>query len=73
MHSIAFQYFPEDVQRRVTEAIEAAGARGPLAWLRYEFVPGEEQPSLRLRLWPGGEDRLLAWCHPHGREIRWLG
>jgi len=30
------------------------------------------KPSLRLRTWPGGE-QLLAWAHPHGRSVRWLG
>jgi hypothetical protein len=73
MHSIAFQYFPDGVQRRVTQAIEAAGAKERLAWLRYEFAPGDKGASLRLRTWPGGEDRLLAWCHPHGREVSWVG
>jgi len=72
MHSVAYQYFPAATQARVTAAIEAAGAREPLAWLRMEKRPEEEKYSLRLRLWPGGEDRLLAWVHPHGREVRWL-
>jgi hypothetical protein len=72
MHSVAYQYFPPETQRRVSSAIEAAGAREPLAWLRMEKQPGDENYSLRLKLWPGGEDRLLAWTHPHGRSIRWL-
>ena len=72
MHSVAYQYFGSEAQARVTAAIEAAGAKGPLAWLRMEKAPGEAQFSLRLRLWPGGEDRLLAWTHPHGREVSWL-
>jgi hypothetical protein len=72
MHSVAYQYFADEVQARVTAAVEAAGAREPLAWLRMENVPEDGRFSLRLRLWPGGEDRLLAWTHPHGREISWL-
>jgi hypothetical protein len=72
MHSVAYQYFPAETQARVTGAIEAAGRREPLAWLRMEKRPGEDRFSLRLRLWPEGEDRLLAWTHPHGREIGWL-
>jgi hypothetical protein len=76
LHSIAFQYFPAEVQARTEAAIEAAGAeaseQAPVAWLRYEMAPGEDRPSLRLRTWPGGEDRLLAWCHPHGKSVRWL-
>lgn len=76
MHSIAFQYFDADSQRRVTARIEAAGERAsaaaPLAWLRYEQEPDSGRPSLRLRTWPGGE-QLLAWAHPHGRSVQWLG
>ena len=77
MHSIAFQYFPAGTQRRIAALIERCGAaadeKGPLAWLRYEQQPGEEQASLRVRSWPGGEDRLLAWCHPHGATVDWVG
>jgi hypothetical protein len=77
LHSIAFQYFPAETQARIAAAIEAAGAEAsegkPLAWLRFEMAPGDAKPSLRLRLWPDGEDRLLAWCHPHGKSVRWLG
>jgi hypothetical protein len=75
MHSVAFQYFDADSQKRVTAHIEAAGERAsaeaPLAWLRYEQAPKDGRPSLRLRTWPGGE-QLLAWAHPHGRQVRWL-
>lgn len=75
MHSVAFQYFPPDAQDRVRSHLEQAGAaataEAPLAWLRYEKLPDEEHYSLRLRTWPG-EDRLLAWAHPHGRSIRWV-
>jgi hypothetical protein len=73
MHSVAYQYFPAATQKRVTAAVEAAGEREPLGWLRMEKRPEDERYSLRLRLWPGGEDRLLAWTHPHGRSVSWLG
>jgi hypothetical protein len=76
LHSIAFQYFPAEVQARIAAAMETVGAaaRGeaPLAWLRFEMARGDDKPSLRLRLWPKGKDRLLAWCHPHGSSVRWL-
>jgi hypothetical protein len=76
MHSIAYQYFSAEAQRRVHAAIEAAahtaGEDAPLAWVRFERLPEDERPSLRLKTWPGGGDRLLAWCHPHGGALRWL-
>ena len=77
MHSIAFQYFPATTQVRIAAHLEAQGARAtataPLAWLRYEFDSPEAAalPTLRLRLWPGG-DRLLARAHPHGATVQWL-
>lgn len=76
LHSIAFQYFPADTQRRIAAMIDRAGCEAsgsePLAWLRFEMAPGESKPSLRLTCWPDGEERLLAWCHPHGKSVRWL-
>lgn len=82
-HSIAFQYFPPDTQARIAAHMEMAGATAtpsaPLAWLRFEMdasIAGTgtttEPPTLRLRLWPGGEDRLLARAHPHGSRVQWL-
>jgi hypothetical protein len=75
MHSVAFQYFDAESQKRVANRIEAAGeqasARAPVAWLRFEKEPGEDRHSLRLRTWPGGE-QLLAWAHPHGHWVQWL-
>jgi hypothetical protein len=76
LHSIAFQYFPEEAKVRIGAAMEAAGAEAPLAaplaWLRYEFAPEDDKITLRLRTWPGGGDRLLAHCHPHGSWVEWL-
>ena len=76
MHSVAFQYFPADSQRRITRLIEALGAeageRSPLAWLRYEQRPGEAMHSVRLLLWPNGEDLHLGWAHAHGASVDWL-
>ncbi len=75
LHSIAFQYFPDETKARIAGAMEAAGAAAsfarPLAWLRYE-LEGGEAISLRLRAWPSGEERLLAYCHPHGSRVKWL-
>jgi hypothetical protein len=73
-HSVAFQYFPAATQAKIAALAAAAGAAAttaaPFAWLRYEADP-DDRFTLRLRLWPGHGDRLLAWAHPHGTWIRW--
>lgn len=76
-HSITWQYFPETTKQQIMAHMEKAGAaathRSPLAWLRFEQDgDGTVQPTLRLNIWPGGEDRLLARAHPHGSSIKWL-
>ena len=77
MHSLAYQYFPADVQARIRDHIERVGAAAsedaPLAWLRYEMAPeAGNEPMLKLSLWPTGEERLLAVGHPHVRSLKWL-
>ena len=74
-HSIAWQYFPAATQQRIEALMHRLGAeaspQAPLAWLRYEQQPADPRHSLRLRTRPG-EDRLLAWLHPHGAEVEWV-
>lgn len=76
MHSITFQYFPAESQERIRSHLEAAGAMAtagsPLAWLAFE-QRGDGGPALSLRLWPGGEEVVLARADAHGRQLRWLG
>jgi hypothetical protein len=75
-HSIVWQYLPAAGQRRIVAAIERAAGRAtsvcPLAWLRMEPARAVGHAELRLTLWPGGHDRLLAHADYHGRWIRWL-
>jgi hypothetical protein len=75
-HSIVWQYLPADGRRRIVAAIERAASRAtsvcPLAWLRMEPARAGGHAELRLTLWPGGRDRLLAHADYHGRWIRWL-
>ena len=77
-HSIFWQYLPAETQAALTGAIGDFGARAnaaaPFAWLRMEPPPGNPADvQLRLTLWPGGEDRLLARVHPHGASVDWVG
>jgi hypothetical protein len=76
MHSIVWQYVPEDQQARVTAAMEAAGAAAtperPLAWIALEANRVLHHHELVVRYWPGGaEPVLLARAHPHGASIAW--
>lgn len=76
-HSIVWQYMDQTEQAAVTATIENEGARAtsgaPLAWLRME--PSEDQKivEVRLRTWPGDDDRLIATSGYHGTAVRWLG
>lgn len=75
-HSTMWWYVPPDERARITAAVEAAGARAgrsrPLAWLRSE-PPSPDCVEIRLRTWPGGEDRLLGRAHHHGAWVEWTG
>jgi hypothetical protein len=73
-HSIVIPYLSVDERDRVCELLREAGdratAEAPFAWLRME--PAGEQADVRLTLWPGGEERLIATAAYHGPPIRWL-
>ena len=74
-HSVMWMYVPEAERKRIhalmTQAGERASADAPLAWLRMEGA-NYEYCEVRLRTWPGGDDRLLARCHYHGAWVEWL-
>jgi hypothetical protein len=76
MHSVVWQYLPAAEQQAVAMLMQAAGeastSETPLAWLRFEPTETGFAVELRCRRWPGGEDQLLARCHPHGAWIEWL-
>jgi hypothetical protein len=67
-HSIVMQYLPAAERERFERALRAA--TGPLAWLRME--PAGGLTDVRLTLWPGGEERLLARAGYHGDPVEWL-
>jgi hypothetical protein len=74
MHSIVLQYVSEQGRRALLDAIADAGRRAaadaPLAWVRME--PGRDGAEVRLTVWPGGPERLVAISGYHGPPIRWL-
>jgi hypothetical protein len=73
-HSIVMQYLDSDARERMRAAIAEAGrrasSRAPLAWLRMER--GAEEADVRLTVWPGGRERLVARAGYHGPPVRWL-
>ena len=76
MHSVVWQYLSSEEQRRITSAIETAGAKAsgaaPLAWVQLEANRDSHRHELSLRYWPGGaEIRWLGTAHPHGAWVEW--
>ena len=75
-HSVVWQYVPLDERDRITRAVEDAGRRATAAapvahlWLEPEHVDSGGF-VLRLRTWPGGEQRLLADAQGHGPPVVW--
>jgi hypothetical protein len=75
-HSVMWQYLPEPTRNGLRGLIEATGSHAtreaPLAWLAFEPPGSDAQMLLTLTLWPGGQRRVLAEAHPHGKWVRWL-
>ncbi len=76
-HTVAWQYFPTEVQAKCTALIEAAGVQAtkdnPLAWLSMEndADPSQKGAALTLRLWPGDLHIPLGRADFHGRWVNW--
>ncbi len=77
MQSVVWPYLDDARRARIVAALEAAGEhateRRPLAWVRMEWDSGHTPHRIRLRQWPGGEDRLLGSAHPHAAWVEWTG
>ncbi len=77
MHSIVWQYIPEDRQKRIIAALDAAAAKAtadkPLAWISLETNRATFRHELTVRYWPGnGEPITLGEGHAHGIWAKWL-
>ncbi|HEY7892150.1 MAG TPA: DUF2332 domain-containing protein [Solirubrobacteraceae bacterium] len=76
-HSIFAQYLAAEDRLRMARLLADAGGRAtpkaPFAWLRMEPEPlTGAHAEVRLTLWPGGTEKLLATSGYHGDRVRWL-
>jgi hypothetical protein len=73
-HSIVMQYVDAEERDAIDALFAQVGSRAradaPLARLALE--PAGAFAELRLTLWPGGRQTLLAECGYHGTPVRWL-
>ncbi|MBB95929.1 MAG: hypothetical protein CML68_15220 [Rhodobacteraceae bacterium] len=76
-HTVAWQYFPPDLQDHGEAVLAKAGARAtaeaPLTRIAMEADTTGPGARLTLQTWPGGALRTLARVDFHGRWIEWLG
>ncbi len=74
-HSIVWQYISRQDRKDLLDLIHEAGSRAtadsPFAWLRME--PGEKSAEVKLAIFPGFEDRIIATAGYHRPNTRWLG
>ncbi|WEK44603.1 MAG: DUF2332 domain-containing protein [Candidatus Sphingomonas colombiensis] len=75
MHSVVWQYLPEDTANRVRAAMAAAGARAtaerPLGWVMMEPNRAFAQQVVRVKSWPGHDEwAVLATAHAHGTWVK---
>lgn len=73
-HSVFWNYLDDQTKQSITRCIEATGAAStddaPVAWLRYEQEDVDVGAcDVRLRLWPGGDDRVLATGSHHFHPV----
>jgi hypothetical protein len=75
MHSVVWQYLPEDSANRIRAAMNAAGGRAtterPLAWVMMEPDRAFAHQVIRVKSWPGHDEwQVLATSHAHGAWVR---
>lgn len=74
MHSVVWQYLPEESAARIRAAMRDAAARAtvarPLAWVMMEPDRSLGHQLLRVRSWPGdGAWRTIASAHAHAAWV----
>ncbi|MFQ6549681.1 DUF2332 domain-containing protein [Aestuariibius sp. 2305UL40-4] len=73
-NTVAWQYFPPDVDARARAHVEAAGAQAtedtPLSWIAIE-TDGGRGAGIAVRHWPGNQSFALGRMDFHGRWLSW--
>lgn len=76
-HSIAWQYFPADVQAKGRRLLNMAGSfattDAPIAHLQMESDGNPDGAAITLQVWPRGEKHVLGRADYHGRWVKWSG
>lgn len=78
-HSIMWQYLSLPEQSTIEATVDKIGARATpsSAFAHLTLEPhrrtreSDVEFVVRARCWPGGDDRLLAACSPHGPPVIW--
>ncbi|MEA2839599.1 MAG: hypothetical protein QOF41_929 [Methylobacteriaceae bacterium] len=75
-HTIVLQYASAETRAAIKETLAAAGARAtataPLARFSMEHEKPDAPATVRLTLWPGGEERIVGQCDSHGAWVEWM-
>jgi len=70
-------YLSDEKYARVLDALDKAGAEGPLAWISTRRLEEMESPGrfyeLEGAIWPDGSRRVLGLMHYHGYWLDWRG
>lgn len=76
-HTIAWQYFPPDIQKSCADLIRTAGQAAtpdaPIAWLGMEADDHPDGANIQLTYWPTGKTQSLGRIDFHGRWVKWHG
>ena len=78
-HSIMWQYLslPEQSSHRGRDRGDRSAGRPESPFAHLTLEPHRRTPeaelefAVRARCWPGGDDRVLAACSPHGPPVIW--
>jgi hypothetical protein len=75
-HTIVLQYASEETRAAINATLATAGGRAteeaPLARFSMEHEKPDAPATVRLTLWPGGEERIIGQCDSHGTWIEWI-